>query len=511
MSFFGFANSLAMTKPTRGGRPFVRTLLCTGLALLTGFASPAQDPYEHYPVPTGERQLFLDDLLLGSVHNVERVIHQPVKYEGNPVLRADRPWEGASIQIRSAPVWDREDELYKMWYFGPHKTGLATSSDGLHWRKPVLGLREHEGSTQNNMVVVEEDPEAFIQHVIADPNSRPERRYKGLTGWRNRRPLVSSDGLVFHLLDVPAIPSQDESHLNYDEKEQRYIATVKQRGPFGRSVYLSTSSDFESWTPPMLIFHADWLDQELGRRRIREHLANPKLYTPLINKPDEYNVEIYNMPVFPYEGTYIGLPNFFESSGRTPPPHNNQDGVNSVKLATSRDLRRWTKVGKRDSFIPVSDFNDRNLDSVQILAASRPIAVGEELWFYYTGINRRYNPDGSGAGGIHLARLRRDGFVSFHAGDEGGFVETRAIRFEGSRLFVNADASNGEIRVDIVNERGREVLAGWEPEKCVPIRGDHLRTEVQWQGRELRSLAGKTVRFRFHLRDAHLYSFWLEP
>ena len=76
---------------------------------------------------------------------------------------------------------------------------------------------------------------------------------------------------------------------------------------------------------------------------------------------------------------------------------------------------------------------------------------------------------------------------------------------------MNADASNGEIRVDIVNERGREVLAGWEPEKCVPIRGDHLRTEVQWQGRELRSLAGKTVRFRFHLRDAHLYSFWLEP
>ena len=397
----------------------------------------------------------------------------PAKYEGNPVLRADQPWEGNAIQIRSAPVWDREDQLYKMWYFGPHKTGLATSSDGLRWRKPVLGLREHEGSKQNNMVVVEEDPEAFIQHVILDPNARPERRYKGLTGWRNRRPLVSSDGLVFHLLDVPAIPSQDESHLNYDEKEQRYIATVKQRGPFGRSVYLSTSSDFESWTPPMLIFHADGLDQELGRRRIREHLANPKLYTPLINKPDEYNVEIYNMPVFPYEGTYIGLPNFFESSGRTPPPHNNQDGVNSVKLAASRDLLRWTKVGNRGSFIPVSDFDERNLDSVQILAASRPLAVGEELWFYYTGINRRYNPDGGGAGGIHLARLRRDGFVSFHAADEGGFVETRAIRFESSRLFVNADASEGEVRVAVVNARGREVLAGWEPEKCAPIRGDH--------------------------------------
>ena len=76
---------------------------------------------------------------------------------------------------------------------------------------------------------------------------------------------------------------------------------------------------------------------------------------------------------------------------------------------------------------------------------------------------------------------------------------------------MNADASEGEIRVGVVNARGREVLAGWEPGKCAPIRGDHLRIEVQWQDRELRSLAGKTVRFRFHLRGAHLYSFWVEP
>ena len=41
------------------------------------------------------------------------------------------------------------------------------------------------------------------------------------------------------------VPSQDESHLNYDEVEKRFILTLKQRGPFGRSVYLSLSDDFE--------------------------------------------------------------------------------------------------------------------------------------------------------------------------------------------------------------------------------------------------------------------------
>ncbi len=500
-----------MTGSTWRGARGIRGLCCAGLLLVAGVSGLAQDGWDHYVVPTGERQLFLDDLLLGDVHNVERVIHQPAKYGGNPVISADQPWEGSSIQIRSAPVWDSKDEQYKLWYFGPHATGLATSTDGLRWRKPALGVREWEGSTDNNLIVVEGEPEAFVQHVTLDPDAAPSRRYKGLVGYRNRRPLISSDGRVFHLLDVPAIPSQDESHLNYDEKEKRYIATVKQRGPFGRSVYLSTSSDFEHWTEPALIFHADRLDQELGRQRIRELLANPKLYTPPINHPDEYNVEIYNMPIFPYEGTYIGLPNYFESSGRIPPPLNNQDGVNSVKLATSRDLLRWTKVGNRDSFIPVSEFNDRNLDTVQILAASRPLVMGDELWFYYTGINRRYNPNNDAAGGIHLAKLRRDGFVSFHAGDEGGFVETRPIRFEGSHIFVNADAQGGEIRVEIVDERGREVLEGWSAGTSRPISGDQLRAEVQWQGRELRLLVGKTVRFRFHLRNAHLYSFWLEP
>ena len=348
--------------------------------------------------------------------------------------------------------------------------------------------------------------------MLIDPDAPPSRRYKGLQGWSGRGPLVSADGYDFEQLDVPPVPSQDESHLNYDEVHGRFILTLKQRGPFGRSVYLSLSRDFEQWTRPELIFHADSRDQELGRLRMREHSANPRLYTPYFNAPDQYNTEIYNMPVFPYEGIYIGMPNFFESSGRTPMPHNNQDGVNSVKLSTSRDLRHWTKVGNRDSFIPVSELGGGRIDTVQILAASRPVERGDELWFYYTGINRCYSPDGKGKGGIHLAKLRRDGFVSFYADAQGGFVETRAIRFDGERLFVNVDAGGGELWAEVVNARGREVLAIWSSAETTPVTGDHLRTELTWRDHEgVKNLRGKTVRFRFHLKNAHLYSFWLEP
>jgi len=99
-----------------------------------------------------------------------------------------------------------------------------------------------------------------------------------------------------------------------------------------------------------LIFHADALDQSLGEARVREHLTNPRLRTLTVNVPEQYNTEIYSMPVFPYEGLYIGLPTYFEASGQT--PNRNQEGVNSVKLSVSRDLRRWEKVGSRSFLHP---------------------------------------------------------------------------------------------------------------------------------------------------------------
>ncbi len=139
-------------------------------------------------------------------------------------------------------------------------------------------------------------------------------------------------------------------------------------------------------------------------------------------QPAHYNTEIYNMPVFPYEGIYIGLPSFFESSGHS--PNRNQEGVNSVKLSTSRDLRNWVKVGDRGSFIPVSEVGGGAIDTGQVLAASRPLVRGDELWFYYTGLNHRFETDDPYRGAIHLAKLKRDRSAYFASDEKGGFVET---------------------------------------------------------------------------------------
>jgi len=470
----------------------------------------------------GERQLFLDDFILGDLNGATRVIHQPRKHGTEPVLRADLPTDGNAIQLRDAPSWDEKEQVWKLWYIrfgddgnGAGGSGYARSKDGLVWEKPVLGLVESHGNRKNNLIMVQGDSNAFTQHVIIDPRAPAERRYKGMIGPRGRQPIVSADGFTFTRLKVPVIPSQDESHLNWDESTGRFIFTVKHGGPFGRSVYLSLSEDFEHWTKPELIYHADARDQELGAEYIREVQANPRLWRPTVNRPDEYNVEIYNMAVFRYEGLYIGLPTYFESSGRIPPPRGNQDGVNSPKLAASRDLRAWTRVGDRSHFIPIAETGPGVLDTGQIMVGSHPIRRGDELWFYYSGIDVRHRPNvprviDEYRGAIYLAKLRVDGFVSLSAGEKAGYVDTRPVILEGRRLFVNATA-RGEIRAEIASPDGRTPRPGWGAGQCVPVTGDQVRAELTWPGKDLAELSGQRVRVRFHLNNADLYSFWLEP
>ena len=123
--------------------------------------------------------------------------------------------------------------------------------------------------------------------------------------------------------------------------------------------------------------------------------------------------------------------------------------------------------------------------------------------------SRRYRsvPD---IGAILLSRLRLDGFVSIDAGELKGSLLTVPLQLKGRRLFVNVDAAEGEVTAEIFDSRGREVMGSFSVEHSQPVRGDHLEAELKWSGGgDLSALGDKRVRIRFHLRQAHLYSFWV--
>ncbi|KAF0172204.1 MAG: peptidase M56 BlaR1, partial [Limisphaerales bacterium] len=159
------------------------------------------------------------------------------------------------------------------------------------------------------------------------------------------------------------------------------------------------------------------------------------------------------------------------------------------------------------------------------------LIVGSNLYCYFGGKVTNYGPRITVPGfhqeqaAIGLATLRRDGFASLDAGPEGGVMTTKPVTFTGRFLFVNmkTNAPGGELRIEILHPDGRPIEVTkndtkersfpFSRENCIPLAADQTLMSVTWQNwtNGLSTLAGRPVRFRFHLKNASLYSFWVGP
>ena len=490
------------------------------------------------------KHLFIDDHEVEAIDNLARKLHQPRKARDNVVIRPEYRWENNVIQIRTTPVWLPDEGIFKMIYLtgaegldpevrldvtgapagGESFACYAVSEDGVNWEKPFLGLYDYSALTWQGTPVGGENnilPSAkgLLQGPIYDPHDPdPRRRFKGLRyGGSALRSVVSADFLHWEELDVPTLHSHDESHLTYDEKQRLFIAAVKRNGPYGRSWHLYTSEDFADWEEHGLIFHADQTDQENGHERLQRFFDDPAYLTPIFNRPEEWRTDVYNFPIFPYEGLYLAMPVMHHWAGKHPPMYENVDSRKSVELASSRNLLDWERAADRAPFMELSPVGDgETYDTGQILILNRPVQRNNELWFYYLGfryrslsvedtLNRRYMD----ASALCLARLRMDGFVSLKGGVEWGSVLTRPVEVGGDTLHVNADSWRGRVLVEVIDAGSGAPIPGYTKEDCIPAIKDSIAERVEWRdGRSLKELAGRTVRLRFHLWQAELYSFW---
>ena len=104
--------------------------------------------------PKKHHQLFIDCEAVDSEERITRTLHQPRKV--GPLITG-------SVQSRIQPQWNSEKSLWEWWYFDSAGTRHATSTDGINWDKPNLGLFELDGSKDNNLA--------------ADPPKRGENPY----------------------------------------------------------------------------------------------------------------------------------------------------------------------------------------------------------------------------------------------------------------------------------------------------------------------------------------------
>ncbi|PYV16725.1 MAG: hypothetical protein DMG07_07230, partial [Acidobacteria bacterium] len=79
-------------------------------------------------------------------------------------------WDSTRSKFYGTVIYEPETGLWKMWYTGSQDQppwmrmtsvtdtrhiGYAVSRDGLHWKKPKLGIIDYLGSRENNLVVLD--------------------------------------------------------------------------------------------------------------------------------------------------------------------------------------------------------------------------------------------------------------------------------------------------------------------------------------------------------------------
>jgi len=477
------------------------------VSLLLMAAAVAAEPVK----VTAEHRLFLDDELVAASERVQRTFHQPTKHPQNPIFRPEKPWEGTTLVLNGTVIRDPATGLWRMYYGTFENPGkflvqprtsfvcLATSTDGLHWTRPVLRNVTVNGSDENNIVVPHTCAD-LLQVTYDDHDPDPNRRWKlsvfqynlevfayeramaNKEKWDKPRPshtgvclYWSADGLRNWQKGPEGVirGAGDVTIAGWDPKRGKYVAYVKTGHEKKRARAMAESDDFTQWPKPELIVHADAQDP-----------------------PD---LEMYSMEGWPYESMWLGYLRTF---------HNGSSYKVDTQLVYSYDGRRWLRPAGRPVFLPngPDDAWDRGYHT---MSNNPPVRVGDELWIYYGSTNntKKQRPY---AGGIGLAKLRVDGFASLDAGTDDATLTTKPLLLAGKTLCLNAALAGGSLTVEVLDAAGK-VIGGYEAAACRALTADAVRQEVRWATKaDVSALAGQPVQLRLRWRHGRVYGCWVE-
>jgi hypothetical protein len=472
----------------------------------------------------GRDVLFFDLAEIDDTFNLTRSVCRARKHPDNPVLSpSDKTsWDSGWVApwAMRGVVYDEDDRLFKCWYNGSQAggggggTGLAVSKDGVAWERPDIGLIESGGDKHNNIVT--HQGWGCVIKDCAEPN--PARRFKMLAfdniAW-------SPDGMRWsefekapmELLEEQADPVafvRDDQDPNPDRRYKyvfQYYGPASKPGPDKvRFKGVAFSPDAVNWK---------------GSR-----------HNPILSPDDGFEHENHFLAYVPYKGQWLLL---YECAWYLP------DGtgkfgryVGDVRLAHSRDGERFTRI---DPQVPVIAKGDpREWDGQFLVITDKIVVKDDTIYMYYAGMgtewtswppqnqppNLRLVDPKTGKGltarygmrRMGLATMRVDGFTCMHVADDvslGSFTTKPMALGKAEGLTVNlGDTRPGWswLEAEVLDAETRQPLAGYSRADCGPVLQDHVRAPVQWKGKTLAALAGRTVRFRFHIfGSAKLYSF----
>ena len=480
------------------------------------------------------RELFVDGALIERLSGkAELRLHHPVPKD--IALIHDAPWEGSGSGYHSIfKDGDKYRMYYKAWQLDVSDKGVKTnahplfccyaeSDDGVHWKKPELGLHEFNGSKANNIVIASGklgalNVDAGHPAVFKDDNpaASADARYKAIV--RSNSPkglhaLKSPDGIHWSpMADAPIITDGafDSQNLAFwDAERQEYraywriftagVTDEKNWKPAGvRAIRTATSKDFLHWGPHTDVKYVDSPPEHLYTSQVKPYYRAPHL---LIGFPTRYTDRGRS-------DSMRALPELENREWRAKGSERYGTAITEGLFMASRDgvmFKRWNEaflppgIEREGTWNYGHQYIAWHLVETKSALEGAPnelsLYAGENYWTGTSSALRRYT-------------LRLDGFVSVQAPMSGGELVTKPIRFKGKKLALNFSTSAaGGVRVEIQDAEGR-ALPGFALDECPPIFGDAIERQVTWKnGGDVGSLAGKPVRLRFELKDADVFAY----
>lgn len=465
-------------------------------------------------------QLFLDDAIIEQTQRLQRVVHQPHKYHGNPVYTVGAPWEGSGIVYLGGVYIDPKDGVWKAWYvtLNPPEypeivfaVCMIVSDDGFTWRRPELDVfRGHGGEWTNIVLDLGKAGRTAAPTILYEAENEPEpwtmiislcwpaesTHYKGYF-------LRSADGVHWRWL-------RERPHGIEHGFHDR---TTAMKGPDLTFPYVLIGRGKEDI--------ARWgLDRAAHRLAVNTERAEEGEPTRVVvaDVEDDPAMQVYHAYGFPYEGTYVGM---FQHYIETDDPYG------EMELIASRNTVNWQRIRPRQVFLPRSlgggslgAFDSHITDTalsppVRTSRTAMPTPWGgfETLWFYYWGGSAMHgNRHLTFGRALGLAQLRADGFCSLRAERFPGRLVTKPFIWPGGRLLLNASSlgggGNGMLRTEVLSS-GLTPVPGMKWEDADGALNDGTSMEQTWEGdgARIERLQGEKIRLKFYVERYDLFSF----
>ncbi|MHC4842201.1 MAG: hypothetical protein ACYTEE_00220 [Planctomycetota bacterium] len=449
----------------------------------------------------GDRYLLLDSRIIDNTENVKLTLGKVQKHKANPLFEEDKPWEKRFDNLYANVIYDEHEKIFKCWYspfiidissksmtlqqrkevdYDPPAREMAicyaTSTDGINWVKPELGLVEYEGTKATNILWRGENAAtgkewegphgSGIFKDLRDPD--PKRRYKAILKADILSIAFSPDGIHWDkAITCSEADSAGDTHNNafWAPTLGKYVGITREWGaPFGRQVARTSSEDFINWTKCEIVLEG--LDS---------------------------NFQTYAMPVFYHGGVYLGLVAIHDQDA---------DRV-WTELTWSPDTVKWNRVLPGTPLIPNSDGKEGDYDWGCVYAAAYPVFLEDEIRLYYGGSDGYHFSWRNGF--FCLATLRPDGFAGYTQTDSNkpATITTTPINHDNKSLQISTDVeSNGYLKVKVLDEQNKPLA------ESKPLNGSLTDKKVEWLDRfSFDKLDKKSVKIQFELKDTTIYSF----